>query len=178
MTDTSLAAALTTLTAFPQRISHRLPIDEATIDDLCAVLGGTLDPAYEEFLRNNGGQGFAEMVTYDLPPGCPWGDWGILTELFGRFDDGRADLLVELHASRSVLGPGWLPIGRDPGGNLLLLRAAPGTGVWFWDHEGRPTGGAVTADDLIVTTNGERLYRIARTFTTFVTGLRAQSWGS
>lgn len=179
MSDPTPAAVdLSTLGAWPQRVHHRLPVDEVTLAELRDALSGTLDPAYEEFLQEHGGQGFAELVMYDLPPGCPWGAWAILTELFGRFDDGLGDLLVELKAATSVLGRGWLPIGRDPGGNLLVLRAAPPGGVWFWDHEGRPAAGLVSASEIMITAQGERLYLVARSFGAFLAGLRARPWDS
>ncbi|MFI2228712.1 SMI1/KNR4 family protein [Nocardia testacea] len=164
------------LGAYAQRAAHRLPVDEAAIADLRRAAEGPLDPDYEAFLREHGGVAFSALVEFDLPPGCPWGERGMLTELFGRFDDGRGDALVEREGFASEIGPGWLPVGRDPGGNLLVLRTEGEGGVWLWDHERRPTVGDMAPSDFVVTALGERFHRVAASFADFVNGLHGRSW--
>jgi len=162
---------------YAQRPAHRLPVDAGTIEQLRRALGRAIEPTYEAFLLEYGGVAFSELVEFRLPAGDPWGKRGTLLELFGRFGDGRSDLFTELAAAAPALGPSWLPIGRDPGGNLLVLSTGQ-CGVWFWDHEARPTGGAMAPEDLVVTESGERLHQLAPSFAAFVAGLSGRSWDS
>lgn len=161
------------LGARAQRPANRLRIDADVLAKLEAAIHGQVEPAYRDFLLEHGGLGFDALVRFELPAGCPWGRSGILTELFGRFD-GPGDLLTEL--AHSELGAGWLPIGRDPGGNLLVLRTQHVGGIWFWDHEARPAAADVTSGDVVVTSSGERLYRVAESFSAFLAGLDGRSW--
>ncbi len=170
------------LRARAQRTALRLPVGGGWILQLRRAAGGALEPAYEAFLLEYGGVAFSAVVEFPLPTGSPWGKLGVLTELFGRFSDGRGDLLAELAAAAPVLGPGRLPIGRDLGGNLLVLGAGldavANGGVWFWDHEARPTGGGMAPRDLVVTASGEQLHRLAPSFAAFVAGLTGRPWDS
>ncbi len=49
----------------------------------------------------------------------------LLSSLFGLNRERHADLEANLHSVADALGKGLLPIGHDPGGNLIVLACEP-----------------------------------------------------
>ena len=77
-----------------------------------------------------------------------------------------ANILWVLEAYAGRLPDGFLPIARDPGGNLFALRVRgePAGEVWFWDHEREHR---VSGEELLAS-----MSRVASSFTEFVAAFR------
>lgn len=115
-------------------IAIRPPASDAALDALACRLGGTLPDGLLRSLRNyNGGQ--PERTAFEVP-GL---GWTTVSRLYGT---GTGDAYSIETVSEMVefqhLPPGTIPVGEDPGGNLLLLDKAGA--VWFVAHCGWPLG--------------------------------------
>jgi hypothetical protein len=123
---------------------------------------------YRAFLlANNGG----EPDRWDY--GIPFLERGEPSEaglqvVFGIQEpwESPANILWVLEAYAGRLPDGFLPIARDPGGNLLVLRVRgePVGQVWFWDHEGEHR---VSGEEPLA-----NMSWVASSFTEFVAGFR------
>jgi hypothetical protein len=122
-----------TLGPFPLESFRRLEMEA----------GASLPPEYREFLqRHNGGrpepawfriswqgQSWARRFPFD------WVDW-----FFGLREEDSNDLRANLRYYRDRIPEGTIPIGCDPGGNLLLLGIVGSRQgnvmIWVRDYEG------------------------------------------
>jgi cell wall assembly regulator SMI1 len=104
-----------------ERAEHRLKI--------------TLPTDYKEFLlTHNGGR----LEPNRFPIRSNRSDThGILNWLFGVREHGQYSLVDEAMRFQGRVPPDLLPIGEDPGGNLICLAiAGPNrTRIYFWTHE-------------------------------------------
>jgi len=113
-------------------------IDRSAIEVFEAFLGIKIPNDYREYLENNNG-GKPTAASFDIPGE---GDDSI-QEFFPLLSKTRADDLpykIKLYAKR--IPEEMLPIGRDPGGNLLLicLKRKERGKIFFWDHEHEADG--------------------------------------
>jgi hypothetical protein len=100
--------------------------------------GFSLPPDYVDFCARHGTGAFDRTVMLPLPPGCALGPEFRVDVLFGVGGDPDRDALALVAGTyEDRLPAGAIPIGTDPGGNLLLLGCGPLTGVFAWDHEHR-----------------------------------------
>jgi hypothetical protein len=140
---------------------HRGPIPEDRIQQFENRFGASLPEDYRAFLlQTNGGYpdpgGFAIRGTSDVSQ----------VSRFLALDGERWDD-IEVYQDRydGRIPAGWLPIGYDDFGNLLLLglEGANRGRVAFWDHE-------LERDDPVDADTP--LTRLSSSFSSFVVGLR------
>jgi hypothetical protein len=104
------------------------------IAELEARRGVVLPEEYKQLLlRSNGGK--PRPDTFDVPG---WhGKASVVTRLYGIHSGkhGNLEKMIDLYEDR--LPKDLLPIGGDPGGNLILLGVAGEHmgKIFFWDHE-------------------------------------------
>ena len=122
------------------RLDPQAPLpDEARVRALARARGFELPDDYVDFCCRFGAGAFDETAMLDLPAGCALGRAMWLDVLWtveagpSQWDALRQ--FTDTYANR--LPRQLLPVGTDPGGNLLLLGAAERAGVYAWDHEHR-----------------------------------------
>ena len=93
----------------------------------------TLPEKYKKFLlQSNGGKPEMNVFFISKDQGS-----SLVRGLFGLYIGGYKDLVQNIEIYDGRLPKGFLPIGDDPGGNLLCV----GTdekyydNIYFWDHE-------------------------------------------
>jgi hypothetical protein len=109
-----------------------------TVSAEAAATGFALPDDYAWFCSVHGAGAFDEHAMLPLPPGRPLGPafrLDILYAVGAREDWNPLALAEDTYLDR--LPPGLLPVGTDPGGNLLLLGTKGRPGVYGWDHEHR-----------------------------------------
>lgn len=112
----------------------RSPLREADLRALEQRLGITLPLEYRNFLlQHNGGHPTPNVFSIAA---CPIDDQGVLTQMLS-ISDGEETLLnyVDMYADR--IPPNLLPIGFDPGSNLICISVsgADRGNVYFWAHD-------------------------------------------
>lgn len=115
----------------------RLP-SQAEVESAAQAAGYALPADFVYFSAHYGAGAFERQTYLPLPIGCPLGpDFrvDILYAIGARDDWDALSLAAETYDGR--LPSGTLPIGTDPGGNLILLGAGDMAGVHAWDHEHR-----------------------------------------
>jgi hypothetical protein len=114
--------------SFPKPSNHA-----ERIAQLETNIGAPLPADYRGFLEStNGG--------VPIPDGFHISDTegdSMVHEWFGIHDEDYGNLEENVSTFRDRVPQGVLPIGRDPGGNLICIRTiGPGAGsIYFWDHE-------------------------------------------
>ena len=114
-----------------------LPGRDAVVAQARAV-GLAVPDDYAWFCSAHGAGAFNKHAMLPLPAGCPLGPEfrvDILYAIGAHEDWNPLALLEDIYLDR--LPAGLLPIGTDPGGNLLLLGNGERAGVYAWDHEHR-----------------------------------------
>jgi SMI1 / KNR4 family (SUKH-1) len=142
------------------------PASDAAIEELEARVGAELPSDYKDFLgRQNGG--YLQPNSYE--------DDGVgasVRQLYSagttpveQLDDVAevADMYSPEGEADDELRPGFLPIGEDDGGNLILLvvDGEDRDAVYFWEHEIQPSEKAYT--------------RLADSFSELLDGLESRS---
>lgn len=103
-----------------------------------AAMGFALPDDYAWFCSAHGAGAFDRHAMLPLPAGCPLGPDFRLDILYAiGADDDWNPLALAGDTYLDRLPPGLLPIGTDPGGNLLLLGTQKRAGIYAWDHEHR-----------------------------------------
>lgn len=100
-----------------------------------AQAGITLPESFIAYSADHGAGAFEQRVGVDLPAGCPLGPAFIVDILYAAGAPEDWDALAlrdDTYDGRLPLAA--LPIGIDPGGNLLLLAPEDGA-IYAWDHE-------------------------------------------
>ena len=103
-----------------------------------SAAGLALPDDYAWFCSAHGAGAFDRHAMLPLPAGCALGPElrvDILYAVGARDDWSPLALADDTYLDR--LPPGCLPIGTDPGGNLLLLGTQDRVGIYAWDHEHR-----------------------------------------
>jgi hypothetical protein len=111
------------------------PASEDAVLALEKFVGAPLPTDYRAFLLTyNGGR--VEPSVFSMQ-NCPNSTHGILNWLFGLHGGEYYDLLAAIDTYRDRVPPNLLPIGDDPGGNLICLSLSGSDrgAVYFWDHE-------------------------------------------
>lgn len=122
---------------------YRLEPDAVLVDRdaakaQAAAMGFALPDDYAWFCSAHGAGAFDEHAMLPLPPDCALGPefrLDILYAVGASADWNPLALASDTYLDR--LPRGLLPIGTDPGGNLLLLDSEYAAGVYAWDHEHR-----------------------------------------
>lgn len=99
-------------------------------------LGGRAPDDYVDFLlMHNGGR--ADNSTFEFKDGAGETTKSRVAWFFGLADDVSYGLSANVEDYEGRIPVGFLPVGSDPFGNLLLLCLASESygSVWFWDHE-------------------------------------------
>ena len=116
----------------------RLPTTSA-VEAAGRAAGTPLAADYAAFCSSHGTGAFDLVVMLPLPAGCPLGPQMRIEILFGvgGGDSDRDALALAAGTYEDRLPAGTVPVGTDPGGDLLLLGSGPLAGVFAWDHEHR-----------------------------------------
>lgn len=142
--------------------SNLPPVTAAVLDAVEKRLGVTLPPEYRQFLLTVNG-GVPTPDCFEVPAR---GDV-MLSVLYGVGSE-RTALDLEYEQEQATqwdpLPPGYLAVGEDPGGNVLLLSTLGKDAgrVWFWDRVG-----------FWVREDGKNTFPVAASFTDFVESLGA-----
>ncbi len=131
------------------------PLDEAALSAAEQALGVQLPDEYRGFmLAHNGGRpepdGFDISWRPEQASAAAAGRRALLSWFFSIYEQREENLLVANQVDfRGRLPAGTLAIGRDPGGNLLLLRTAgPRRGeLLYWLREGEVEEGQAPTED-------------------------------
>jgi hypothetical protein len=116
------------------------PLPAAKAVEAAGRAAGTpLAADYAAFCASHGTGAFDRTVMLPLPTGCPLGPEMRIEILFGvgGGDSDRDALALAGDTYEDRLPPGMVPVGTDPGGDLLLLGSGGLAGVFVWDHEHR-----------------------------------------
>lgn len=118
----------------------RLPARQA-IDAAARAAGFALPDDYAYFCATYGAGAFDEPAYIALPAGAALGpDFRVDTLYAVGANEDWDPIALASDTYLDRLPQGLLPIGTDPGGNLLLLGTAKRAGVYAWDHEHRELG--------------------------------------
>lgn len=109
-------------------------LDKNVVDALEQLWNFGLPRDYKEFLINyNGGNPDPCCFSFKNTPE----KGSFIDNLFGVIKDLNNNLLLNIDLYKNRIPTNFIPIGDDPGGNLILLSVkTPDRGkVYFWDHE-------------------------------------------
>lgn len=139
------------------------PLNEQQLDALEQQLGVTLPAPYRAFLRAHNG-GYPEPNAFPIE-GDYADDHALLDWFLGVRPGQTRDLADYAQRYRDRVPAGFLPIGYDPGGNLICLVVdGPDSGkLFFWDHEREADSGEQPSYD--------NLAFVAPDFDTFLASL-------
>jgi len=140
------------------------PASEAQINQFQRATGIGLPASYRHFLlTDNGGQP-REEACFDIPEHQ---EKVMLGAMYGISDDADGVNLYSAYEDQQEdVPPGFVPIGEDPGGNLLLLATTGDNvgAVYFWDRIG-----------FLAERTGKRLFWISGNFDDFLRSLEAMT---
>jgi hypothetical protein len=131
------------------------PLAEAELNAAEQALGVRLPADYRRFMRSHNG-GRPDPDSFDIhwrpeqAPSAAAGRRALLSWFFSIYEQREENLLVANQVDfRGRLPAGTLAIGRDPGGNLLLLRTAgPRSGeLLYWLRETAVEEGLTPTED-------------------------------
>jgi hypothetical protein len=111
----------------------RPPVSELDLRKCEKAFGSAFPRSYLNFLeKDNGGRPHPNVFDY-----ADGSDASMVDFFFCIGGHTWDDLLWNLEVFKGRIMPGFLPIGTDPGGSLILLGTQdPFQGqVFFWDHE-------------------------------------------
>lgn len=144
--------------------------DEMAVASLESRIGAALPADYRQFLlRYNGGVPDNSCFKLSAAAEGSYQD-SVVHYFFGIADNPSLDIghYFDVYVAAKRVPPNMLPIGRDPGGNMILLslRSTDHGYIYFWDHEleGLVEDPAFTG----------HLVEISRSFQDFVDGLTAE----
>ena len=107
-----------------------------TIEAAGRAAGFPLPPDFVDFCVRHGTGAFDRSVMLPLPAGSALGPEFRVDVLFAIGGDTDRDALALIAGPyEDRLPAGAVPVGTDPGGNLLLLGCGPLAGIFAWDHE-------------------------------------------
>lgn len=140
------------------------PLSIGQIEQFEESLGTPLPPAYRTYLLSQNGGFPTDYLTFHIPAISDDRGSVMLGALFGIGRRGSGlDLETQVEELKDVVPQGYIPIGADPGGNLLLLTI--GTPfqerIVFWDRVG-----------FLARTTGWNLFPVAEDINQFLESLR------
>lgn len=140
-------------------------VDESDITAAENEIGFDFPATYRQFILSNNG-GLSTECIFDIP------NRGKSSVVFYGIHTGKdhSDLVITQKAYKHRLPDHVLPIGVDPGGNLICLAAEVGNEwkVYFWDHEQENSPPELS-----------RMYKLANSFSEFIDSLQYEdneSW--
>lgn len=141
-------------------------LSEKEVQEFENGIGYKLPKAYRNFLlENNGGKPDKDFF---YVPGWQYKQ-SLITEFESIFSNGNGFGLLQILDVKSDIFPkGFIPIGSDPGGNLILMSLNTDIygKIFFWDHEDAP-------DDQLETIEAyTNIYFLANSFEEFVNSLK------
>lgn len=144
------------------------PLSERELQEFEEEMGYKLPEAYRSFLlAHNGGR--PEPEFFIVP------DWQYRESLVNEFKsivpDGEGFGVRQIMEMKGDIFPeGFIPIGRDPGGNMILmsLMGESRENIYFWDHENTPD------DRLQNLSEYSNMYFLAGSFEEFVNSLKKE----
>jgi hypothetical protein len=132
-------------------------------------IGKNLPDGYKEFITQNGcgyvSSGYLEYAIYrDRKKNKKVGS-ALIDYFFAPIHHERYGVYEKLDVYKNRMPNGLIPIGEDPGGNIIVLsvRDHDYGVIYFWDHENETDEGEAP--------NGENLYFIASSFLEFLDDL-------
>ncbi len=108
------------------RFEPLVPATDEQIDDLAIRIHEPIEGEYREFLKTTNG-GTPYFDSFDLPDGD-----GSSIDRFYSTNSPDDALSRETFADRYP--PGFIPIARCEGGDLILMSTDSGA-IYFWEHE-------------------------------------------
>lgn len=111
------------------------PATDRLVEELESKTGIELPPIYRAFLRNaNGGQA-VKPVSFIIPE---LDEKVMLGALYGLGGGEQLDVAALYFDYSDEIPSGFIPVGEDPGGNLLLVETScqGRDQVFFWDRIG------------------------------------------
>jgi hypothetical protein len=169
--------------AYPLRPSSRRDPTENDLRDFEENLGCPLPSDYRRFVTRYGRHGLSAVPRFTLGEPSPFKQPACISQFFGFGTDSLAGLVeatMDTYAGR--VPDSTIPIGRDPGGNLILL-GIDGYDfgrVYFWDQSFREFTGnlesqaqSMAARNALVQTGTKRprfenVYLVAESFAAFL----------
>jgi hypothetical protein len=145
-----------------KRLTNERPTD-AEIGAFSNSIGGTLPDDYKSFLKNeNGGRPKPKGFSYSTLDGRV--EDGAVHYFFALYRERVGSLQKSFARFKKRMPAGYLPIGIDAFGNLIVLKTVPAEPgkIYFWDHE--------MEDDEKPPTL-ENMFLIANSFSEFVENL-------
>jgi hypothetical protein len=142
----------------------QLPVTPEYIEEVQTASGASLPPDYTAFILAAGRT--CRPINRRLF-NAEGHDGSVVSLFFGSDHEGTYDLLSNLVGYRGRIPSTLLPIGCDPGGNMVCLGIAPPDSgkVFFWDHENENMAGPPWR---------ENVHKIADSFTEFMDKLKAE----
>jgi hypothetical protein len=148
----------------------RPAVSREAVEALSRKLGLSLPAAYVEFLLASNGGSFHPWPMYPIDD-CPRDASGLLHVLFNVGTGDSVDLAVQHGIHRGRMPAELLPVGSDPGGNLICLACAGERAgqVFFWERafEADPDAGQEVG--------WGNVFRVAESFPAFLRGLRVEA---
>ena len=141
----------------------REPLDEQDLIQVETRLNRALPKEYRDFLTaHNGGR--PEPNAFPIYNN-PSDDQGLVHNFMCIKDGDIYDLLTWVDRYRDRVPSNFLPIAKDPGGNLICLSiSGEDLGkVYFWDHEEEAATGQIPGYD--------NVYPVANSFQEFLSSL-------
>lgn len=122
---------------------------------------GRLPPRYRDFIMRSNGVKPSSSVAFQLTDECESVRLGFLYGISSEMP--RIDLLARYELAKDDLPKEFLPIGEDPGGNLLLVRikGKDRDTIYFLDCRG-----------ILVKRYGKNMFRVASSIDDFLASLK------
>jgi hypothetical protein len=158
---TSYRVGMPVMTIWDRPFSPASPVH---IERFEQCIGSLLPPAYRNYLLSQNGGIPSEYLEFKIPE--IFGDVGrvMLGAMYGIGERGSGiDLETQYEELDDVVPQGHIPIGEDPGGNLLLLvvHGPSRERIVFWERVG-----------LFASQQGKTLFPIADDINRFLESLR------
>lgn len=135
------------------------PVSIGAVTNAETILGVTFPNSYREFLLKHNG-GLSKEGIFSIP------NYGQSSIIFLGIGTGEefSDLVLNYQAYKKRLPENVIPIGFDPGGNLIcLVSIRDDWSIYFWDHETENTLADIS-----------KMFRIADNFSEFIDSLQEE----
>ncbi len=115
-------------------ISNNKHINDETLGAIEQSLSFIFPKTYRAFLiEHNGGETDKKIFLFKKEPA----NGSVLDRLFGVIPNNYLNLLLYIRNYKKRIPDNCIPIGADPGSNLILLsvKGSDRGKIYFWDHE-------------------------------------------
>ena len=127
-------------------------------------IGASVPPAYRKYLLSQNGGSPSDYLEFRIPAVADDKGGVMLGAIYGIGKRGSGmDLETQYEELNDVVPQGYIPIGEDPGGNLLLLAIHEPSrdNIVFWDRVG-----------LLARETGQKMFPVADDINQFLESLR------